>query len=227
MVSSIAFPVLAPLLLCLLTASRAADCPPASPEKTEDTKVNAICQKMDTTISPGCALSVMPQSGNRLQARLQGWPTSTTTSPGRQPRYFTSRRCRSGSPPRRFCCWRRRASSRWTTRCASTLAELPDFGAPVTIPPMLHHTSELRDQWELGNLSGWRISGATPSPMPTCCTLSRTSANSTSRLTPNSCTATPATRCWPRLWHGSATTRSAASGLKKQCAAGNVEDANA
>ena len=38
------------------------------------------------------------------------------------------------------------------------IPELPDFGTPVTIRELLHHTSGLRDQWDLLDLSGWRYS---------------------------------------------------------------------
>jgi CubicO group peptidase (beta-lactamase class C family) len=33
--------------------------------------------------------------------------------------------------------------------------ELPDFGVKITIRHLLHHTSGLRDQWELLRLAGW------------------------------------------------------------------------
>ncbi len=36
--------------------------------------------------------------------------------------------------------------------------ELPDFGTPITIRHLIHHTSGLRDQWELLGLAGWRYS---------------------------------------------------------------------
>jgi CubicO group peptidase (beta-lactamase class C family) len=36
--------------------------------------------------------------------------------------------------------------------------ELPDFGKPITIRQLVHHTSGLRDQWELLEFSGWRYS---------------------------------------------------------------------
>ncbi len=36
------------------------------------------------------------------------------------------------------------------------LPELHDFGNPITIRHLLHHTSGLRDQWELLTLSSWR-----------------------------------------------------------------------
>jgi CubicO group peptidase (beta-lactamase class C family) len=35
--------------------------------------------------------------------------------------------------------------------------ELPDFGVPITLRHLLHHTSGLRDQWDLLGFDGWRI----------------------------------------------------------------------
>ncbi|HYF76943.1 MAG TPA: serine hydrolase domain-containing protein [Symbiobacteriaceae bacterium] len=37
------------------------------------------------------------------------------------------------------------------------LPELADFGHPITIRHLIHHTSGLRDQWELLTLAGWRM----------------------------------------------------------------------
>lgn len=36
--------------------------------------------------------------------------------------------------------------------------EVPDFGVPITLDHLIHHSSGLRDQWELLGLSGWRYS---------------------------------------------------------------------
>jgi CubicO group peptidase (beta-lactamase class C family) len=36
------------------------------------------------------------------------------------------------------------------------LPELADFGTPITIRHLLHHTSGIRDQWELLGMAGWR-----------------------------------------------------------------------
>ena len=38
------------------------------------------------------------------------------------------------------------------------ITELPDFGARITIRHLIHHTSGLRDQWDLLGLAGWRYS---------------------------------------------------------------------
>lgn len=37
------------------------------------------------------------------------------------------------------------------------LPELPDFGKPITVGHLLHHTSGLRDQWGLLAMAGWRL----------------------------------------------------------------------
>ena len=37
------------------------------------------------------------------------------------------------------------------------LPEVPDFGRRITIRHLIHHTSGLRDQWELLAMAGWRI----------------------------------------------------------------------
>lgn len=37
------------------------------------------------------------------------------------------------------------------------LPDIPDFGKKITIRHLLHHTSGLRDQWELLVMSGWRM----------------------------------------------------------------------
>src|SRR5580704_6001648 len=38
------------------------------------------------------------------------------------------------------------------------IPELPNFGEPITLRHLLHHTSGIRDQWELLGLAGWRYS---------------------------------------------------------------------
>ncbi|MGB2643626.1 MAG: serine hydrolase domain-containing protein [Candidatus Acidiferrum sp.] len=38
------------------------------------------------------------------------------------------------------------------------IPELPDFGEKITIQHLIHHTSGLRDQWDLLELAGWRYS---------------------------------------------------------------------
>jgi len=37
------------------------------------------------------------------------------------------------------------------------IPEVPDFGKPITLRHLVHHTSGLRDQWELLAMAGWRL----------------------------------------------------------------------
>jgi CubicO group peptidase (beta-lactamase class C family) len=37
------------------------------------------------------------------------------------------------------------------------IPELPDYGTPITLNHLVHHTSGLRDQWNLLGLAGWRL----------------------------------------------------------------------
>lgn len=37
------------------------------------------------------------------------------------------------------------------------LPEVPDFGKTITIKHLIHHTSGIRDQWELLAMAGWRL----------------------------------------------------------------------
>jgi CubicO group peptidase (beta-lactamase class C family) len=147
---------LMPALLCLLTASCAAQSAPAPAEKPE-AKVDALFQKMDTTISPGCALSVIRdhkivyERGYGMADLDHNIPITPTTvfHVASMSKQFTAAsilllaqegKLSLDDPVRKY------------------IPELPDFGTPVTIRELLHHTSGLRDQWDLLQLSGWRYS---------------------------------------------------------------------
>ncbi len=146
----------APALFCVLTASCVAQSASASAEKPE-TRVDALFQKMDTTISPGCALSVIRdhriiyERGYGMADLDHDIPITPTTvfHVASMSKQFTAAailllaqegKLSLDDPVRKY------------------IPEVPDFGTPVTIRELLHHTSGLRDQWDLLNLSGWRYS---------------------------------------------------------------------
>jgi CubicO group peptidase (beta-lactamase class C family) len=158
-ISSMASRMLLPAWLCLLTASCFAqsgtDVGPAA-EKPE-AKVDALFQKMDTTVSPGCALSVIRdhkiiyERGYGMADLDHNIPITPTTvfHVASMSKQFTAAsilllaqegKLSLDDPARKY------------------VPELPDFGTPVTIRELLHHTSGLRDQWDLLDLSGWRYS---------------------------------------------------------------------
>jgi CubicO group peptidase (beta-lactamase class C family) len=146
--------LLAPALLCLLTAGCVAQTASARAEKPE-AKVDALFQKMDSTISPGCALSIV-RDHRVVYERGYGMADldhniaitpATVFHVASMSKQFTAAsilllaqegKLSLDDPARKY------------------IPELPDFGTPVTIRELLHHTSGLRDQWELLGLSGWR-----------------------------------------------------------------------
>ena len=141
----------------LLSSSLMVGQTPPSAQENLPAKVDAIFQKMDSTISPGCALSVI-KDGKIVYERGYGMadldhnvaitPTSVfhVASMSKQ---FTAAsilmlaqqgKLSLDDPVRKY------------------IPELADFGTPITIRELMHHTSGLRDQWDLLDLSGWRYS---------------------------------------------------------------------
>ena len=45
----------------------------------------------------------------------------------------------------------------WDDDVRKYIPEVPDFGKPITLRHLVHHTSGLRDQWELLSMAGWRM----------------------------------------------------------------------
>jgi CubicO group peptidase (beta-lactamase class C family) len=47
----------------------------------------------------------------------------------------------------------------WDDDIRRHVPELPDFGTPITLRHLAHHTSGVRDQWAMLQLAGWRWGG--------------------------------------------------------------------
>lgn len=141
------------LLSALLSLCCAQTAPPEKPEA----KVDALFAKMDTTHTPGCALSVMRdhriiyEHGYGMADLDHDVPITPATvfHVASMSKQFTAAsilllaqegKLSLDDPARKY------------------IPELPDFGAPVTIRELLHHTSGIRDQWDLLGLAGWRYS---------------------------------------------------------------------
>jgi CubicO group peptidase (beta-lactamase class C family) len=145
------------LFASLVAACAAQSAPPGKTEAKPEAKVNALFASMDTTVSPGCALSVIRdhriiyERGYGMADLDHNVPITPTTvfHVASMSKQFTAAsilllaqqgKLSLDDPARKY------------------VPELPDFGTPVTIRELLHHTSGLRDQWDLLVLSGWRLS---------------------------------------------------------------------
>jgi CubicO group peptidase (beta-lactamase class C family) len=118
-------------------------------------RVDAIFQAYDRSDSPGCALGVL-RDGELVYARGYGMADLEHDVPISAESIF-----HVASVSKQF------------TACAvallaedgklsldddirTFLPELPDYGDTITLRHLIHHTSGLRDQWDLLALAGWR-----------------------------------------------------------------------
>jgi CubicO group peptidase (beta-lactamase class C family) len=145
---------LMPALLCLLSASCAAQPAPVPAEKPE-AKVDALFQKMDTTISPGCALSVI-RDHKIVYERGYGMADLDHNIPITPTTVFHVASMSKQFTAASILLLAQEGKLSLDDPVGKYIPELPDFGTPITIRDLLHHTSGLRDQWDLLQLSGWR-----------------------------------------------------------------------
>jgi CubicO group peptidase (beta-lactamase class C family) len=119
--------------------------------------VDKLFEDMDKATTPGCAVSVL-KDGRMVYKRGYGMANldhdekitpATIFHVGSISKQFTAAailmlanegKLSLDDPARKY------------------VPELPDFGAPITIRHLLHHTSGLRDQWDLLGIAGWRYS---------------------------------------------------------------------
>ncbi len=142
----------------MLNAVAFAQFPPIDTVEPHARATDAIFAAVDSRRSPGCAIAVM-RDGRIIYSRGYGMADLATGIPNTPATVF-----HVGSVAKQF-----------TASAVLLLAqdglvgldddvrryvpEVPDFGlAPITIRHLLHHTSGLRDQWELLVLAGWRYS---------------------------------------------------------------------
>lgn len=141
---------------CVLSATCAGQSAPAAAEKPE-AKVDALFAKMDTTVSPGCALSVM-RDHKIIYERGYGMADLDHNVPITPGTVFHVASMSKQFTAASILLLAQEGKLSLDDPVRKYIPELPDFGTPVTIREMLHHTSGLRDQWDLLGLSGWRVS---------------------------------------------------------------------
>jgi len=147
--ASAALPV---LFSCIVLAQT----PPPSSEDLP-AKVDAIFQKMDSTVSPGCSLSVI-KDGKIIYERGYGMADLDHNVPNTPTTVFHVASMSKQITAASILLLAQQGKLSLDDPVRKYIPELPDFGTPVTIRQLIHHTSGLRDQWDLLGLSGWRYS---------------------------------------------------------------------
>jgi CubicO group peptidase (beta-lactamase class C family) len=151
--------LLAAMILFSLSASAHAQTPSpgSAPQADAAARVDKIFEKWNRTDSPGCALSVM-RDGRIIYSHGYGMADldhdvtitpSTVFHVASMSKQFTAAS---------IVLLAQQGKLSLDDDVRKYIPELPDFGTPITIRHLIHHTSGLRDQWELLDLAGWRYS---------------------------------------------------------------------
>ena len=129
--------------------------PPDSADKTG--RVDKLFAKWNRTDSPGCAMSVM-KDGNIVYKHAYGMADLDHNVPLTTSSVFHVASMSKQFTAASIVLLAQQGKLSLDDDVHKYIPELADFGAPITIRNLIHHTSGLRDQWELLGLAGWRYS---------------------------------------------------------------------
>ena len=144
-------------LIAAIAAGRAGVAVAGVDQPEESARVDRLFAEWDKPGSPGCALAVM-RDGHIVHERGYGMAdldhnvkiTPTTVfHVASMSKQFTAAS---------VLMLAQQGKLSLDDEAKKYVPELPDFGVPITLRQLLHHTSGLRDQWELLGLAGWRYS---------------------------------------------------------------------
>jgi CubicO group peptidase (beta-lactamase class C family) len=142
-------------LVLALGATAFAQTPNVIPTETLAEKVDQLFAQWDKPDAPGCALAVI-KDGRIIYQRGYGTANLELSVPITDGSVFNV-----GSVAKQFTA----ASILMLTQQGKLsldddvrkyVSEVPDFGIPITIRQLIHHTSGLRDHLEMLEMSGWR-----------------------------------------------------------------------
>jgi CubicO group peptidase (beta-lactamase class C family)/D-alanyl-D-alanine dipeptidase len=131
--------------------------PPIQAPAEAAVQVDRIFERWDKTVSPGCALGVM-KDGRIVYKRGYGMADldhDVTITPAT---VFHVASMSKQFTAAAILLLEQDGKLSVDDDVRKSIPELPDFGAKITLRHLIHHTSGLRDQWDLLGLAGWRYS---------------------------------------------------------------------
>jgi CubicO group peptidase (beta-lactamase class C family) len=149
-------PLLAAAALAVCAAAPALAAQAPAPALSPERQVDALFAPWDRPGSPGAAVAVV-RDGRVVLARGYGFANLEYDVPIAPSTIF-----HVASVSKQFTAF---AAALLAEEGALSLdddvrrwvPEVPDFGHTITLRHLIHHTSGLRDQWELLALAGWRL----------------------------------------------------------------------
>jgi CubicO group peptidase (beta-lactamase class C family) len=120
-------------------------------------QVDKVFAEWDSTVSPGCALSVI-KDGKIIYKRGYGMADLDHDIPINTETVFHVASISKQFTAAAILLLAQEGKLSLDDDVRKYIPELPDFGVLITIRHLIHHTSGLRDQWSLLGLAGWRYS---------------------------------------------------------------------
>jgi CubicO group peptidase (beta-lactamase class C family) len=149
-------------LMLALSSAAFTQTPSAQPSPAEPVaaKVDQLFAQWDKPESPGCALEVI-RDGQTIYKRGYGMANLELAIPITSSSVFNV-----GSISKQFTAMSilmlaQQGKLSLDDKVQKYIPEVPDFGTPLTLRHLLHHTSGLRDFLEMLEMAGWRTGDIT------------------------------------------------------------------
>src|SRR5258705_11524280 len=126
-------------------------------EQSLGERVDKVFAKWSSSSSPGCAVSVI-KDGQIVYKRGYGMADLDHDIPITPQTVFHVASISKQFTAASIILLAQEGKISLDDEVRKYVPELPDFGMPITIRHLIHHSSGLRDQWELLGLAGWRYS---------------------------------------------------------------------
>ncbi len=117
--------------------------------------IDGVFREWDSTTSPGCALGIY-LDGEIAYSRGYGMSNLEHDVPIRPDSIFHVASISKQFAAHCIVLLAKEGKLALDDDVREYIPELPDYGHKITIQHLIHHTSGLRDQWELLDLAGWR-----------------------------------------------------------------------
>jgi CubicO group peptidase (beta-lactamase class C family) len=118
-------------------------------------RMDPLFAEWDKRDSPGCALAIV-QDGQIAYARGYGMANLEYDIPLMPGSVFHIASISKQFTTMAIALLEQEGQLSFEDDMRKYLPEMPDYGVPITLRHLAHHTSGLRDQWDLLFLAGWR-----------------------------------------------------------------------
>ena len=145
------------LAIGLTVAPNAASAGQDTALRSRHEQVDKVFAEWDTTVSPGCALSVI-KDGKIIYKRGYGMADLDHDIPINTETVFHVASISKQFTAAAILLLAQEQKLSLDDDVHKYIPELPEFGSRITLRHLIHHTSGLRDQWSLLGLAGWRYS---------------------------------------------------------------------